>query len=144
MHVVTGGAYNGKTAWIKNHYMLESRVHQWISAHDGGSYLLEQHISDFIDLIVLSDVEQWVWQWVQRGETDRQYGQDVLQRWLDWEKAEPNRVVIVIGADISKGIVPMEKADRQWRDLTGWFYQDLVEASERFDLIWYGVSKRLK
>lgn len=51
---------------------------------------------------------------------------------------------MLIGSDISKGIVPMAAEDRWWRDTTGWVYQDLVSAAERVDVIWYGISQKLK
>ena len=52
--------------------------------------------------------------------------------------------IIVIGTDITKGIVPIEKENRVWRDLTGRVFQDTASICERVDLIWYGISKRLK
>ena len=33
MHFVTGGAYNGKAKWVKNHYTLDMDHVQWISAY---------------------------------------------------------------------------------------------------------------
>ena len=67
-----------------------------------------------------------------------------MQDWLEWEKQNSQRKVILIGCDISKGIVPMSAKDRKWRDITGWVYQDVVEAAERVDVIWYGIVQKLK
>ena len=60
-------------------------------------------------------------------------------------KAEiQGRMVILIGSDITKGIVPIEAENRVWRDVTGRVYQDTVSICNRVDLIWYGINKRLK
>ena len=53
-------------------------------------------------------------------------------------------MVILIGTDITKGIVPIEAENRVWRDVTGRVYQDTVSICNRVDLIWYGINKRLK
>jgi len=63
---------------------------------------------------------------------------------LDWENAAKERCFILIGTDISKGIVPMEKKNRDWRDITGWVYQDIAAKAEKVDVIWYGISRKLK
>lgn len=57
---------------------------------------------------------------------------------------KPSRKLVIIGTDISKGIVPLEKENRLWRDFTGWVYQDLVAKAERVDVIWYGINQIMK
>ena len=68
----------------------------------------------------------------------------LLEKWLMWERAEQGRMVILIGSDITKGIVPSEAENRVWRDVTGRVFQDTASICERVDLIWYGINKRLK
>ncbi|GAM12206.1 hypothetical protein SAMD00020551_0337 [Mesobacillus selenatarsenatis SF-1] len=74
----------------------------------------------------------------------RQKWQSLIQKWLEWENQDSQRKVILIGCDISKGIVPMVSEDRRWRDITGWIYQDIMSVAERADVIWYGISQKLK
>jgi adenosyl cobinamide kinase/adenosyl cobinamide phosphate guanylyltransferase len=50
----------------------------------------------------------------------------------------------VIGSDITKGVVPLEKENRIWRDLTGWAYQDTAAKAEKVDIIWYGLNQTMK
>lgn len=139
MHFVSGGAYNGKGEWVKTFYRLnEKSSYHWFSAYKGNT--LPKELPDS-KMVVLEGIEQWI---LQMGEAfNRNTGKQWLEAWLDWEN-DADRKMILIGTDISKGVVPMEREVREWRDLTGWFYQDAVTCSERFDLVWYGVAKRLK
>lgn len=139
MHFVTGGAFNGKAEWVRTFYRLdEDRSFSWFSAYRGDA-LPKNLPGDSI--VVLEGVEQWI---LQLGAAfNRNTGKEWLEAWLDWERSG-ERKIVVIGTDISKGIVPMEREVREWRDVTGWFYQDAVKSCDRFDLIWYSVAKRVK
>lgn len=142
MHFVTGGAYNGKAKWVKKHYRLDLDDVQWISAYrDEPLPLLIQE-----DTVVLQGIEAWIKRDVSIKEATviRRKWQEIITQWRIWEEAEDNRCCILIGADITKGIVPIEVEDRIWRDVTGWVYQDIVAASSRVDIIWYGLSQQLK
>ncbi len=67
-----------------------------------------------------------------------------LQAWLKWENEQRERQLVLIGSDIGKGIVPMEKDTRNWRDLVGWCFQDVTRHASRVDVIWYGLNQQLK
>jgi adenosyl cobinamide kinase/adenosyl cobinamide phosphate guanylyltransferase len=141
VHFVTGGAFNGKKAWVKKTY----GNHYWVSAYKND--LLPTDLSKIEDdLIILEGLEIWLKkisakvEWHQCLEVWNQH----VDNWLGWENAEPNRTLITIGTDISKGIVPMEREYRLWRDLTGWAYQDLAAKAESVDVIWYGFNQTIK
>ncbi|WP_394172482.1 hypothetical protein [Guptibacillus hwajinpoensis] len=51
---------------------------------------------------------------------------------------------MIIGTDITQGILPFEREEQDWRELTGWAYQDLTDAADRVDVIWYGLNQQLK
>ncbi len=68
----------------------------------------------------------------------------LLEQWLEWEQLREDRMLILVGSDIGKGIVPIKKEDRQWRDLVGWCYQDIVKHSNKVYRVWYGISEQLK
>ncbi|MEQ2528694.1 hypothetical protein EKG37_17150 [Robertmurraya yapensis] len=132
MHFVTGGAYNGKRQWVRDRYPEA----KWVSAYMGDPFLVE------LDglVVVLEGLEQWV-----KGSSHtREEWKRQLEKWLTWENEDPSRQVVLIGSDISKGIVPMEKEDRDWRDMTGWVYQDVTAVSRQVDLIWYGINQTIK
>ncbi|WP_174616007.1 bifunctional adenosylcobinamide kinase/adenosylcobinamide-phosphate guanylyltransferase [Virgibacillus ihumii] len=146
MHVVTGGAYNGKSAWVKEHYRLEGEKHfRWIDACQDMS--CPNAMSDLKqDLVIFEGIEQWVWNWIKKRQPEdpRDFGKQIIGDWTGWEQSKAGRTLVVIGVDISKGIVPMNQEMRLWRDVTGWSYQDLVKNCDRLDLIWYGIQKQLK
>ncbi len=142
MHFVTGGAYNGKAKWVKKHFALDMDHVQWISAYRDEPLPLHFHE----DTVVLQGIEAWI-----KGEASAQEAavirlkwQEIISGWRIWEEENNDRRLILIGADITKGIVPIEVENRIWRDATGWVYQDIVAVSSRVDMIWYGVSQQLK
>ncbi|MBT2689179.1 bifunctional adenosylcobinamide kinase/adenosylcobinamide-phosphate guanylyltransferase [Bacillus sp. ISL-47] len=142
MHFVTGGAFNGKSGWVKKFYNLENIPYQWVSAYKGET-VNGFHISG---IVVLEGIEVWIRDWLKESDARevRTRWQNYLRGWLDWEKEDNHRKIVLIGSDISKGIVPMEADDRKWRDVTGWAYQDTAAQSNRVDLIWYGISQKIK
>lgn len=146
MHIVTGGAFNGKAEWVKQHYHLPHTSHKWLSAYDITDCPTELPTNDF-NIIVLEGVEQWIKSEIEKKqpyEFSREDGNKLISSWLTWEQSHSDHTLVIIGEDISKGIVPLEAIDREWRDKTGWFFQDLVKVSDRFDYVWYGINKQLK
>ena len=51
---------------------------------------------------------------------------------------------ILIGDEISSGVIPIEKFERQWRDETGRLYQFLAKEADTVDRIFAGLPLRLK
>lgn len=142
MHFVTGGAYNGKAKWVKKHDRFDVDHVQWISAYRDEPLPLHFHE----DTVVLQGIEAWIKREAanQEAAVIRMNWQEIISKWRIWEEAKNDRRLILIGADITKGIVPIEVENRIWRDATGWVFQDIVAASSRVDIIWYGVSQQLK
>lgn len=141
MHFVTGGAFNGKRAWVKKRYQ---EAH-WISAYNHDPMPADfQKIDE--NLIVLEGIEIWLRELTKQYDAKecRERWNQFLNYWLTWENLKGPRKVVIIGTDITKGIVPMEKENRLWRDVTGWAYQDLAEMAEKVDLIWYGINQTIK
>ncbi len=135
MHFVTGGAFNGKRKWVITRYPDG----KWVSAYKGEA-LVEDLNALHAATVVLEGLEAWV----KELSFSREKWRSIISGWRKWEQQAPARQVIVIGTDISKGIVPIEKENRSWRDQTGWVYQDMVVACERVDMIWYGINQRIK
>lgn len=144
MHFVTGGAFNGKRKWVKKLY----QVHEaccWISAYENHPFPASINDRDR-DFLVLEGIELWLKQILQTEDVNnyRDFFRNRIHHWLEWEMEKPSRKLVIIGTDISKGIVPLEKENRLWRDFTGWVYQDLVAKAERVDVIWYGINQIMK
>jgi adenosylcobinamide kinase / adenosylcobinamide-phosphate guanylyltransferase len=144
MHFVTGGAYNGKAKWVRRYYGLDDTSIQWISAYQDEPLPLHFHENT----VVLQGIEAWIERDVSEHDADaaaiRLKWREIIGQWKMWEAATEHRRCILIGADITKGIVPIEVNHRIWRDAVGWVFQDIVAASSRVDVIWYGVSQQLK
>ena len=143
MHIIIGGAFNGKEKWVKKHYKNIGDL-EWItdSVQD-----LERIINEKEEgTIVMPRIEKWTRYWLEDYSVNeaREIGRQLIDHLKNWESTLNKRKIILIATDISKGIVPIEKTDRDWRDLTGWFYQDLVGSANRVDEVWYGIGKRLK
>lgn len=135
MHFVTGGAFNGKRKWVKKQYPEA----MWISAYHTDSWPQDLNQYDYF-IIVLEGLETWV----KELSIDRGKWRGYVRGWLKWEQKAPSRKVVIIGTDITKGIVPREKENRDWRDLTGWVYQDVAAVSRQVDVIWYGIPQTIK
>jgi adenosylcobinamide kinase / adenosylcobinamide-phosphate guanylyltransferase len=142
LHFITGGAFNGKKTWVKKTYGLTD---SWFSAYLDTP--LKENLNDVnSDLLVLEGIEIWLKELTKSNNSYRcrEMWNQTINNWLSWEKAEPQRKLVVIGTDITKGIVPMEKENRLWRDITGWAYQDLAAKADKVDIIWYGINQSIK
>ncbi len=147
MFFVSGGAFNGKKEWVR-HNLIPCQNTRWISYFQNQEKLFTikecKHPT-----IIFEGIEYGLYHTMLSNEImslkelRNQFRENVIW-WQEWERQEKHRRVIWIGSDISKGIVPMEKNERNWRDLTGWCYQDLVNEVEHVFTIWYGISTKLK
>ncbi|MFC7391936.1 hypothetical protein [Scopulibacillus cellulosilyticus] len=145
MHFVTGGAFNGKRRWVKETYQLENKVNVgWLSGYDSSIHLDQlMNVSHFQLITVIEGWEQFIWQSLSIEKDPRGFWQDLIRKWQAWEYSGSNRQIIIIGVDISKGIVPIEEKQRLWRDVTGWCYQDAIKRCLKVNIIWYGLSQCL-
>lgn len=144
MHFITGGAFNGKRKWVKKHYNMGESL--WLSAYNADS-ITESSNVNIPAMVVLEGIEKWIHAQIDLDilpDVQRQNVMEQIKPWLNWEWEDSHRTLVIIGTDISKGIVPIDKEDRLWRDITGWVYQDLVEQAERAHIIWYGIEQTLK
>lgn len=147
MHFITGGAFNGKSAWVRQLYEMDEQLGDWQSAYQSE---IDLEFNDLglieANLFVIEGVEMLTKQLASYYplEEARNKWHAIIQKWLAWEQVDPNRTVVVIGTDITKGIVPLDPAERKWRDVTGWAFQDVTKVADRVDLVWYGINKQLK
>ena len=103
------------------------RKSSWISAyHQDLLPLSLDHLDE--NVVVIEGIEQWIKELLIEFEAEAvlEKWQALLEKWQIWERAEQGRMVILIGSDITKGIVPIEAENRVWRDVTGRVFQDTV------------------
>ncbi|MFI8687316.1 bifunctional adenosylcobinamide kinase/adenosylcobinamide-phosphate guanylyltransferase [Rossellomorea sp. NPDC077527] len=141
MYFITGGSFNGKAGWVRHHFCLENADTQWIPLFEGGF----EEIQPAKSTLVLEGLEYAVRFALMHCQGDvRERFREQMLRLRKWEEEHPERKVIWIGSEIGKGIVPIDPFSREWRDMTGWVYQDLVEVSQKVWLVWYGLATTLK
>jgi adenosylcobinamide kinase / adenosylcobinamide-phosphate guanylyltransferase len=117
----------------------------WLSAYQDTPLTVDfTHIDS--DVLVLEGIENWLKELTKTYDLyrSREIWIQIIDQWLSWENAEPQRKLVVIGTDITKGIVPVEIENRLWRDVTGWAYQDLAAKADKVDVIWYGLNQTIK
>ncbi len=98
MKMITGGAYQGKTEFVKTHFGCEIL--------DGGS-------CDFESVFTAECVNSYhllVKRLIEKGEDAIAFTERLCRE---------NPDLIVIINEIGCGIVPLEKSDRIWREQTG-------------------------
>lgn len=127
MHFIFGGAYNGKTAYAKQ---LASdaplfTAHMPTVEEVRGQTIIIRHIEQCVTL-----------QADERLEAMR-----IVEQ---LEQLASVATVIVIGNDISRGVVPIQKEARFQRDCAGRLYQLLVQRAKRVTQIWYGLPQTIK
>jgi adenosylcobinamide kinase / adenosylcobinamide-phosphate guanylyltransferase len=144
MYFVTGGSFNGKSRWVKIHFNLKETDTTWIPLFNGERIHLEE-INFSNSVIVIEGLEYGIRSTILKNDSEiRKSFAILIQSLKQWEDEDPDRRVIWIGSEIGKGIVPMDKLSREWRDMTGWVYQDLAVISQEVWLVWYGLATSLK
>ncbi|WP_404405439.1 bifunctional adenosylcobinamide kinase/adenosylcobinamide-phosphate guanylyltransferase [Jeotgalibacillus malaysiensis] len=136
MHFVIGGAYNGKRKWVES--QLDQASFQEVSEPG-------EKIDSDVNIILFTELEHWILKQFGRDsdETVRIWQHEV-DRLTKWEDGHPDRRVVIIGTDQSKGIVPLEKEQRFTRDVLGWCHQYSAFKAERVTRVWYGLAEELK
>jgi adenosyl cobinamide kinase/adenosyl cobinamide phosphate guanylyltransferase len=146
MHFITGGSFNGKKKWALKLYDLsiDSEELQIIRYYDTERIVEPTEIHK--PVLLLEGIEYWIQHKLSIIDEEELYDYFLtfFKRIMDWEKNGDNHQVILIGSDITKGIVPIKKEDRQWRDATGRIYQAAASMADRVDVVWYGLNDRLK
>lgn len=129
MHIVFGGAFNGKRQYVKE--LVGDREAVWYEGElpkEGGR------------LIVAAGVENWVKAQLQNGADEKTIVQLVGQA-ISYQAQEGQ---IWILTDINRGIVPADALEREMRDVVGRLYQHMFSAAESVTRIWYGIPQTIK
>ncbi|RKD72889.1 adenosylcobinamide kinase /adenosylcobinamide-phosphate guanylyltransferase [Sinobaca qinghaiensis] len=138
MDFIVGGTANGKKEWAMRHYQ-EKPILLWHS-------FFKADISECVlptgqnGVLVIEAFDEAVKKHLDQPEK--------LQQWYktirNWENEYQDRKLAIIGADINKGIVPIEKKDRQLRDEVGLWYQQFMKEAGQVYEVWYGLAVKWK
>lgn len=147
MHFITGGAFHGKRRWVIDTYQLKAcNSYKWISGYERNKKNIASSLEslDNSNVLILEGVEQIIYDLVAQQMYSEESFRKLLSSLIMWEESQNDHQLILIGTDISKGIVPMDRLERQYRDEVGRCYQYLSEKAEQVSLIWYGLHQKLK
>lgn len=131
MHVIIGGAYNGKRK-----YVLEQLGNRPYVICEGeipiGAFSKQEHV-------VITDFEKLVLSY--RNHDELEIAEMIVRR---LKQLHQQTNVICICNDIGRGIVPIEKEQRFIRDACGRVYQRLFQEANEVTRIWYGIPEVIK
>lgn len=130
MHIVFGGAFNGKRQYVKN--LIQNEKASW---YEG---VLPQAIVDD-SIMVIAGVEHWVKKELEQGLTEQQIVEQIKET-LYYNSSQQ----IWVLTDLNRGIVPTERIEREMRDLVGRLYQFLFTEAQQITRIWYGIPQTIK
>ncbi|PSL40595.1 adenosylcobinamide kinase /adenosylcobinamide-phosphate guanylyltransferase [Planomicrobium soli] len=129
MHIIFGGAFNGKREYVKT--WLNDQEALWCEAEmpETGSLTM-----------VIAGVEIWVKLQLEAGKSE----EEVVESAKKALKLNGTSRQIWILTDINRGIVPIDPIERQQRDIVGRLYQFLFKEAESVTRIWYGIPEIIK
>lgn len=132
MHIIIGGAYNGKKAYVEK--LLPTTPYHWVdcSADDRTFSMMAEIPKEA--LVIIEHIDSWL----ERTDLSEM---EAVRFIMD---AIKNREVIFILTDIGRGIVPMNTAQRSLRDACGRLYQQLVAQADEVTRVWYGLPQTIK
>ncbi|WP_028782112.1 bifunctional adenosylcobinamide kinase/adenosylcobinamide-phosphate guanylyltransferase [Thalassobacillus devorans] len=143
MQLVVGGAYSGKRKFVNR----EFPDCQWLSAYENQS--LDQWKLKFKTAglpVVIEGWEVWIREEREKAgelESVRNHFESILSDMHQFEK-QTCQPIILIMLEMGRGVVPMAKGDRAWRDLSGWILQAAADKAESVHYCWHGLSRKLK
>ncbi|TWT27621.1 bifunctional adenosylcobinamide kinase/adenosylcobinamide-phosphate guanylyltransferase [Planomicrobium sp. CPCC 101110] len=129
MHIVFGGAFNGKREYVR-----EQLGNQEVSWFEG---VMPERSPLFT---VIAGVEKWVKLQLETGKSEK----EILESASDALLLNESSRQIWILTDINRGIVPLDPIERQQRDVVGRLYQFLFKEAASVTRIWYGIPETLK
>ncbi len=132
MHLIFGGAYQGKLDYAKERYQLKDQEIFFCSAGEG-----ECSAGPNIDFTkkAVDRLEEFVMGCVRCGMEAKDYLEANHEEWKD---------TVFICTDISSGIVPFEKELRAWREMVGRTLMYLGKEAEEVTRIFCGLPQKIK
>lgn len=124
MHLIIGGAYQGKLTYAKAQYgFADDQICDCTKEKIDFSYPCVTH------------VEEFSYECAQNGVDPVKYFEERKSEWKD---------SVLICRDISGGVIPMDVKDRMWREVHGSLCQYLAKEAEMVSKLFCGLEQRLK
>lgn len=126
MVLIFGGAYQGKQEYVLETYGLsEKDVYQCD---------LESMVINF-DKKVIANLERFILACIKEEVSAKECLEDNIERLRD---------KIIICDDISQGVVPVDKTERAWREMTGRTMTYLGQEADEVIRVFCGIGTRVK
>ena len=125
MELIIGGAYQGKTDFAKENFNIA----------DGEILVCDSDKEPVFDKKCITHLERFSFWCIEHGLEPKDYF---------FEHAKNLEHSIIIADDISCGIVPINKAERAWREAHGRLMIKLSKDAEHVTRIFCGLAQRLK
>ena len=126
MLLIFGGAYQGKLEYALSTYKLVEK--------DVYHCDMESMVINF-DKKIIADLEKFVLACVKEGINAKECLEDNL------EKLQGK---IIIFDDISQGVVPIDKTERAWREMTGRCMTYLGQQADEVIRVFCGIGNKVK
>ncbi len=142
MELFLGGAFQGKLEYVKSLYpdseiFDEKNFEKLSGAENSFSILNNFHLvvknllAPYIDCYQKSEIESEIG--IQESVEDKIF-----------KIIEKNPEIKIISDEIGSGIVPFERSDRLWRDISGRILVKIAKKSEKVVRIICGIPQRIK
>ena len=125
MHLIIGGAFQGKTDWAKAHFSLDG----------GGIFECSEEADACLSAPCVTHLERFALYCLRQGLEPA----EVLE-----QRAEAWKNSVLICDDISCGVVPLEAETRAWREACGRMLNALSRRADTVTRIFCGLPQRLK
>ena len=125
MELIIGGAFQGKTAFVKENFGIS----------DEDITVCDKDSEPCFDKKCIAHLERFSYWCVEHGFEPSEYF---------YEHAENLSDKIIVCDDISCGVVPINKTERAWREANGRLLIKLSKDSEHVTRVFCGLSQRLK
>lgn len=134
MHLIFGGAYQGKRDFVKEKYgITEDEIYDCIYKNEKGRTQGEAYI-DFTKAAIYG-LEYFIRCCVVEGIEAKDYLESHKDKWQD---------KVFICTDLSNGVVPYEKELRQWREMVGRTMVYLGKEAGEVTRLFCGIPHKVK
>lgn len=129
MYLIIGGHAQGKLAWAKEHFGLTDD-----QILDGAAVSLDETGFRFADKRALYNLQELLYRALEQGNSSR-----IIDRLLQL----PPEAIIICN-EVGAGLVPMDRQERQRRDLVGRTCCRLAEQAKEVWRIYCGLPQKIK
>ena len=154
MHLVIGGAYQGKKEYVKKKYSIEeSDIWQGGYPVAGGQWrcinglhkIIEQMLYQY-EANCICEVKEDEKGPIGSAANSVQQKESYVNKTLEYLSTmiERNPDLIFICDEVGNGIVPVEKEERDYRECVGRVLCVLAEKAERVERVHCGISQKIK